>query len=56
MYIRNFLTLLRRYTRAERCRERGEWSAEGLEWRREGDGRVGGRGQTPWGGRGVTRC
>ena len=28
--------------RAERCREGGEWSAEALKWRREGDGRVGG--------------
>ena len=35
--------------RAERCREGGEWSAETLKWRREGDGRVGGRGLSPWG-------
>ena len=34
---------------AERCREGGEWSAEALKWRRESDGRVGGRGQSPWG-------
>ena len=34
--------------RAERCREGGEWSAETLKWRREGDGRVGGRGQSPF--------
>ena len=35
--------------RAERCREGGEWSAEALKWRREGDGRVGGRGLSPLG-------
>ena len=34
--------------RAERCREGGEWSAETLKWRREGDGRVGGRGLSPF--------
>ena len=34
--------------RAERCREGGEWSAGALKWRREGDGRVGGRGLSPW--------
>jgi hypothetical protein len=33
--------------RAERCREGGEWSAEALKWRREGDGRVWERGQSP---------
>ena len=34
---------------AERCRERGKWSAETLKWRREGDGRIGERGLSPWG-------